>query len=93
MRIQQAAARLFGARRTLERLSHNLRSGANFIETRFSLTGPEAYELWLSDVSDVPGFYAGILSAGAGKLEGWPDRIEIKLRDGVSCTYALSVSR
>ena len=88
-----SAARLFGARRTLERLSHNLRSGANFIETRFTVTGPDAYELWLSDVSDVPGFYAGLLSAGAGKIDGWPNSIEIKQRDGASCTYALTVAR
>lgn len=88
-----SAARLFGARRTLERLSHNLRSGANFIETRFTVLGPDAYELWLSDVSDVPGFYAGLLSAGSGKLDGWPDRIEIKQRDGASCLYSLTVAR
>lgn len=88
-----SAARLFGARRTLERLSHNLRSGANFIETRFSIVGTDAYELWLNDVSDVPGFYAGLLSAGAGRLEGWPERIEIKHRDGLSCTYALTAAR
>lgn len=87
-----SAARLFGARRTLERLSHNLRSGANFIETRFTIVGSDSYELWLSDVTDVPGFYAGILSAGAAKIEAWPDRIEIKHRDGASCTYALSVT-
>ncbi len=88
-----SAARLFGARRTLERLSHNLRSGANFIETRFTITGPDAYELWLNDVTDVPGFYAGILSAGAGKIEGWPNHIDIKHRDGASCTYSLTFTR
>lgn len=88
-----SAARLFGARRTLERLSHNLRSGANFIETRFSIVGPDAYELWLNDVTDVPGFYAGILSSGAGKIDGWPDRIEVKHRDGASCTYTLTSAR
>lgn len=88
-----SAARLFGAKRTLERLSHNLRSGANFIETKFTVTGPDAYELWLSDVTDVPGFYAGILSAGSGKIEGWPNRIEIKQRDGASCVYSLTVAR
>ncbi|PZR15474.1 MAG: hypothetical protein DI536_08480 [Archangium gephyra] len=88
-----SAARLFGTRRTLERLSHNLRSGANFIETRFTVLGPDSYELWLNDVSDVPGFYAGLLSAGSGKLDGWPDRIEIKQRDGVACLYAMNVAR
>lgn len=74
-------------------MSHNLRSGANFIETKFTVTGTDAYELWLNDVTDVPGFYAGILSAGSGKIDGWPDRIEIKQRDGASCLYSLTVAR
>ncbi|MFZ5443499.1 MAG: DUF2378 family protein [Myxococcota bacterium] len=83
------AARLVGARRVLERMSHNLRSGANYLDAKLTVVDERSWELWLSDVTDVPGFYAGILSAGVGKLEGWPDRIEIKQRDGDACWYSL----
>jgi uncharacterized protein (TIGR02265 family) len=88
-----AAARVIGARRSLERMTHNLRTGANFIETRFTLVDERTQELWINDVSDVPGFYAGLIGAGADYMDGWADRIDIKAREGASCLYVLQRTR
>ncbi len=83
------AAKVFGARRSLQRMTHNLRTGANFIETRFTEIDPQTHELWISDVSGVPGFYAGLVEAGGDFLEGWITEMRIKQRDGASCLYEL----
>ncbi|MFO0598862.1 MAG: DUF2378 family protein [Myxococcaceae bacterium] len=88
-----AAARVIGARRSLERMTHNLRTGANFIETRFTVLDDSHQELWINDVTDVPGFYAGLIGAGADYMQGWSDRIEIKSREGAACTYLLTRTR
>src|SRR5688572_31217171 len=48
-----------GVTRSLQRMTNNLRTGANFIETKFTTLDERTHELWISDVSDVPGFYAG----------------------------------
>lgn len=83
------AAKVFGARRSLARMTHNFRTGANFIETRFTELDPYTHELWINDVSGVPGFYAGLVEAGRDFLEGWVSEMRIKQRDGASCLYEL----
>jgi uncharacterized protein (TIGR02265 family) len=83
------AAKVFGVRRSLQRMTHNLRTGANFIETRFTEVDPLTHELWISDVSGVPGFYSGLVEAGGDFLEGWVTEMRIKQRDGAACTYEL----
>lgn len=88
-----AAAKIIGARRSLERMTRNLRTGANFIETRFSVIDEKTHELWINDVTDVPGFYAGLIGAGADFMPGWADRIDIKQRDGDACLYELKITR
>jgi uncharacterized protein (TIGR02265 family) len=83
------AAKVMGARRSLQRMTNNLRTGANFIETRFSVIDERTDELWISDVSNVPGFYAGLIEAGSDYMEGWTDEMRIKEREGPSCLYVL----
>lgn len=87
------AAKIMGAKRSLERMTRNFRTGANFIETRFTVVDEKTQELWMNDVSDVPGFYAGLIGAGADMIPGWPDRIEVKKRDGAACLYELKLTR
>jgi uncharacterized protein (TIGR02265 family) len=84
-----AAARVFGARRSMARLAHNLRTGANFIETRFASIDAVTDELWISDVSGVPGFYSGLVEAGSDYLEGWAYQMRIKSYEGAGCLYEL----
>ncbi len=87
------AAKIMGAQRSLDRMTRNFRTGANFIETRFTIIDAKTHELWMNDVSDVPGFYAGLIGAGADVIPGWPDRIEVKQRDGAACLYELKLTR
>lgn len=86
------AAKMVGARRSLQRLSNSLRSGANFLETRFTVIDDRTSELWLNDASGVPHFYAGLLSAGSPAIPDWPDRITVKQRDGDSCVLELKLT-
>jgi uncharacterized protein (TIGR02265 family) len=85
--------RLIGPERALQKLSNSLRTGANFLETRLTPIEEGVRELWISDVSDVPGFYAGLLEAGVTVMDGWPDVIHIKRREGPGCVYELRNSR
>jgi uncharacterized protein (TIGR02265 family) len=87
------AARLWGPRRSLQRLTNNLRTGANFLETRFTHIDDRQQELWINDVSGVPGFYAGLIGAGSQYIEGWSDSVAIKQREGDACLYELRVTR
>ena len=43
-------------------------------------------------MSDVPGFYAGLIVAGSEVMRGWADRIEIKQREGASCLYEMTLT-
>jgi uncharacterized protein (TIGR02265 family) len=88
-----SAAKVLGVKRSLQRMTNNLRTGANFIETRFTPIDDRTYELWISDVSGVPGFYAGLIEAGADYMPGWTDEMRIKERDGEACTYTLRRTR
>lgn len=84
-----AAAKVMGVTRSLQRMTNNLRTGANFIETKLTTLDERTHELWISDVSDVPGFYAGLIEAGKDFMPGWTDEMRIKQRDGAACTYTL----
>lgn len=88
-----AAAKVMGARRSLDRMTRNFRTGANFIETRFTVLDEKTHELWMNDVTDVPGFYAGLIGAGADAMPGWPDQVSVKKRDGAACWYELKLTR
>ena len=88
-----AVAKVMGARRSLERMTRNLRTGSNFIETRHTVLDDRTHELWINDVTGVPGFYAGLLGAGVDFIPGWPDRIEVKKRDGAACWYEFKFTR
>ncbi|MFZ5446745.1 MAG: DUF2378 family protein [Myxococcota bacterium] len=56
--------KLIGTRRTLERMQKNFRTGGNYLETRFTPLGPTSVELWINDVSGMPGLYTGIIEEG-----------------------------
>lgn len=57
--------RSMGAQKALERGTRNLRTGNNFSELRFSLSGPREGSLWVNDLlHDSPQFLIGALSRG-----------------------------
>lgn len=59
-----AVMKAVGPRRTLERMQKNFRTGTNFIETKFTSTGPTSAELWFNDGGGVPEFFAGVVEQG-----------------------------
>lgn len=61
--------KVIGARRSLERMTKNFRTGGNYIETKVTVHGPTSVELWFNDVGQMPGFYRGII-VGGGELIG-----------------------
>jgi uncharacterized protein (TIGR02265 family) len=81
--------RLMGRERTLRRMTQNFRTGANFIETRLDVLGEGHYELWINDVSGVPGFFMGLVEGGAKASTGEVDHIHVKSLDGDACTYEI----
>jgi uncharacterized protein (TIGR02265 family) len=87
------AAKVMGVGRSLSRMTNNLRTGANFIETKLTTLDERSYELWVSDVSGVPGFYIGLIEAGADYIPGWTDQMRIKAREGDGCVYTLKRTR
>ncbi|MEW6431093.1 MAG: DUF2378 family protein [Myxococcota bacterium] len=67
-RAAVAVLKVVGVRRALERLHTSMRSGNNFLETKFTALSPSSAELHLSDVSGIPAFYRGLLEEGLRML-------------------------
>lgn len=67
-RAAVAVLKLVGVRRALERLHTSMRSGNNYLDTKFTALGANEAELHLSDVSGIPGFYRGLLGEGLRML-------------------------
>ncbi|RKH14628.1 DUF2378 family protein [Corallococcus sp. CA053C] len=59
-----ALARVVGPVRSLERMQHNFRSGNNFTETRLTVLGPTAADLWFNEPERMEGFAEGVLEEG-----------------------------
>jgi len=82
--------KLIGPMNGLKRMERNLRSGNNFVSTRFTQLGPTAAELWWSEVHGLPGFTGGFV-LGGGKLVGAKNfAVQIAATEGGSCTYRVS---
>jgi len=84
--------KVIGARRSLERMERNFRTGGNFLETRFTSLGQGKVELWFNDVGDIADFYAGVMERG-GQLTGAADISVTFTRDAPpACTYLVTWS-
>lgn len=79
--------RLLGPDRTIGRMTRNLRTGSNYVETRATQLEPHRYEIWINDVTDVPGFYLGLLEQGLHHVGAKELKIELASQSGPSCTY------
>ena len=84
-----AVSKLAGRERALEKFVHGLRRATNYLETRFTVVAPRHYEVWLSEVTGVPGFFLGMIEAAAGRFASDPAPIRIASRDGDACTYEI----
>jgi uncharacterized protein (TIGR02265 family) len=82
--------RLIGPRRTLQRMTHNFRSGGNYNECKVTELSPTEALFWLNEPYLHPGYVQGILEV-AMPLSGAKDvKIEVKSRDAQGCTYYVS---
>lgn len=82
--------RLLGPDRTIGRMTRNLRSGSNYVETRATQLEPHRYEIWINDVTDVPGFYLGLLERGLHHVGAQGLQIALANQAGPACTYRVS---
>jgi uncharacterized protein (TIGR02265 family) len=79
--------RLVGPRRTLERMTRNLRSGCNFLETRVSDVAPGEVLLWVNE-PDVPAPHlAGLVEATLAFAGARAVDVQVHARDKFGCTY------
>ncbi|MBS2028062.1 MAG: DUF2378 family protein [Deltaproteobacteria bacterium] len=79
--------RLVGPDRTIGRMTRNLRTGSNYVETKATQLEPHKYEIWINDVTDLPGFYLGLLERGLHLVGAKELKIELANQTGPSCTY------
>jgi uncharacterized protein (TIGR02265 family) len=88
-RLLFGLTRLIGMERTLTRMTKNLRSGGNFHETRLTRISqdPIVDELWVNDVSGLPGYYLGLLEGGMVHTMGFMNTVTLERSDGVEAVY------
>ena len=81
--------RLIGMERTLTRMTKNLRSGSNFHETRLTRVShdPIIDEVWMNDVSGLPGYYLGLLEGGMFHTMGFMNTVTLERTDGTEAVY------
>jgi uncharacterized protein (TIGR02265 family) len=86
-RAAESMAKLVGPRRTLQRLSHHLRSSDNFCETRFTARGERDVELWVSEVLGMPTYFQGIVEHVVEGSGGKAVLVELVREDGPACVF------
>lgn len=89
-KVMVTVGRMIGRERSLQRLTHNFRTGTNFIECRITPRVNGIYDVWINDVSDVPGFYAGMLEYRSISAPTLAERVDIHAREGTSATFRLT---
>lgn len=84
--------KLIGAERIARRMTQNFRSGSNYIDTKLTRIREEPLtnELWINDVTGLPGFYLGLLQGGMHHSSGNTFHIELVRSDGVEAVYHLT---
>src|SRR5262245_42487116 len=79
-RLGFALARLSPRDKTVERFVLGLRGGASYIDCKVTKAGADAYDVWISDVTGVPMFFAGMIEAGVRLGTGAEYRMTITAR-------------
>lgn len=83
--------RMLGPRRMLERMTRNLRTGTNYLESTLLERGPTHYELSCRPVL-IPGFYQGLLSAGLEISGAYRPSVQMLRCNGDEAVYELTWS-
>jgi len=82
---------MMGPRRMLERMTRNLRTGTNYLETSLQERGPTHYLLSCRPVF-IPGFYRGLFTAGLEISGARLPRVQIVRHNGDEAMYELTWS-
>lgn len=82
-------ARVVGPMRSLERMTHNFRSGNNFTETRLTVLGPATADLWFNEPESTEGFVEGVLEEGLLRIGVQGLAIHRTRHGPDACTYHL----
>lgn len=80
--------RVIGARRSLERLSRQFRTGNNFSETTLRELGDGEYELWVNQVT-IPGWYRGLITAGLERAGAREVTVELLTQADAAGTFRI----
>ena len=83
--------RMLGPRRMLERMTRNLRTGTNYLESTLREAGPTHYLLTCRPVT-IPGFYQGLFAAGLEVSGARKPSVQILQRLGDEAIYELTWS-
>lgn len=79
-RAMVAGMAIIGPWRTLQRLTHNFRTGNNFSETSLERVGPTEARLWCNRTSR-PGWYLGIIGRGLEQAGAKDVQVEVISHD------------
>lgn len=82
--------RLIGPKRTLARMTKNLRSASNFNDTRFVDLGPTSAEIWVNEGIIHPEYVGGLLEGALRYAGATNPKISVLARDENGCTYSAS---
>lgn len=92
-RLVFALSRLAPRDKTVEKFVLGLRGGASYIDCKVTKAGADDYAVWISDVTGVPMFFAGMIEAGVRLGTGADYQMAITARDGDACSYRLAPGR
>lgn len=80
---------LRGPERALIRMTHTLRSGNNYSDTRLTQLGDREFELWVNEVNGSPGYIQGILETVLESARAKHAEVRVKSFDGHAATYVV----
>ena len=80
---------LRGPERALVRMTHTLRSGNNYSDTRLTKLAEKEFELWVNEVNGSPGYIQGILETVLESARAKQAEVRVKSFDGHAATYVV----
>lgn len=84
--------KVIGARRSLERMTKNFRTGGNYIETKSTVLGPTSVALWFNDVGRMPGFFRGVIVGGGELIDVNDMRVAQQLGEPPTAVFTVTWS-
>jgi uncharacterized protein (TIGR02265 family) len=87
-RLVGELAPVLGSERMLERISHELRGGNNFLEVRLMPLSARHVELWVNDIlGEYPSLVAGFFLRAQQLAGARSVHVDVRSFDGTACTY------